>query len=78
MKREPYVDFLAERDNLLRRLEWARIHTRHTRLCGYQILGNEGWEPFTHETARKLLQEREGPSQLDLANARMRPGWGAK
>lgn len=72
MKREPYVDFLAERDNLLQRLEWAGVQVRHTRLYGYQILGNEGWEPFTHEAARKLLQKWEGPSNLDIANARMR------
>lgn len=72
VKQEPYVDWLAERDSIMRRLEAAHIPTRHTRLYGEQILGNEGWEPFSFDVARKLLAQVEPPSKLDIANARWR------
>lgn len=72
MQRNSSIDLLTRSENILQRLNAQKVPMRHTRLYGWQILGNEGWMPFTDENALKLLRELEPPSKLDIANARWR------
>lgn len=76
---EQIAKLLAERDNLMLRLNDSGIGIIHSRLHGtvMRVPSRNGstWEPFTTERAKELLAEMEPPSMLDIANAKMREGW---
>lgn len=67
---------IAERNNLMQRLQDCGIGVIHSRVHGTQMSvatrNGRQLEPFSTERAKQLLADREEPSSIDIANARMR------